>query len=203
MRTIAKGPANVGSTSLRTNPNTTSPVRQGALADGAGYQTIVTDPVISQYGSVSELSDASGSFFVLEFAPVGADTTYVIGDPFDIIEFAGGATWSEPTRSTTSSIAGLKSSFVNAQVIVGVNYEATSAAQFGQQMRRVSGDNSGAFQSKPLNVQGAQRNTQYNDKLLTIKFPGGLRMDQYNAITLTVLDGQTVTATFFVGAASS
>ena len=205
MQTIVRNSTTLanGRAEAITGQSNTVPARTQQLAQNAGYQTILTDSNISQYGSVSELNDASGSFFVLELVPGASDKTYVIGDPFDIVEFAAGVSWDEPTRSTTGAVAGIKNSFVNAQVIIGMNYQVTTAGQFGQPLRRVMGDNSGAFTSKPLNVQGAQRNTQYDDKLLTIKFPGGLRMDQYNAITIGVKAGETVTLTFFVGATSS
>ena len=170
-------------------------------ANAVAPEAVTFNQNISQFGSVSELDAGNADFFTLEFVPAGTESvTYVIGDPDGIIEAASDQTWEEPTRSGTSTVAAIKAQFNSPFFIVGINYEVTSAAQFAQKMKLVGGNTSGTFVSKPINVSGAQRNTQYNDKLLTIKFPGGLRFDRFSAMTIKVLPGQSVILTFFVGA---
>lgn len=178
------------------NPVTT---RSG---DAVAPESITFNQNISQFGSVSELDAGNADFFSLTFAPSGTTAkTYVIGDPSGIVEAASDINWFEPDRSSTSTVAAIKAQFNTPYLIVGMNYQVTtSAAQFAEKVKLVSGNSSGMFISKPINISGAQRNTQYNDKLLTVKFPGGIRMDRYTALTIRVLGGETVTLTFFVGA---
>lgn len=178
-----------------------SPSVSRRSGDAVAPEAITFTQNISQFGSVSELDAGNADFFTLDFAPAGTTAkTYIIGDPDGIIEAASDASWEEPTRSGSSTVAAIKAQFNSPFLIMGINYEATSASQFAQKMKIVAGNTSGMFVSKPVNVSGAQRNTQYNDKLLTIRFPGGIRFDRFNGMTLKVLGGQTVTLTFFVGA---
>ena len=190
---------------MRTQINGIQAAPGGVLANrsegSVAPESIVLNPTISQFGSVSELDAGDADFFTLEFTVAGTVAkTYVIGDPDGIVEAAADVNWEEPTRSGTSTVAAIKAQFSSPFLIMGMNYEVTSTPQFAQKLKLVSGNTSGAFYAKPINISGAQRNTQYNDKLLTIKFPGGIRLDRFTAMTLKVLGGQTVTLTFFVGA---
>ena len=164
-------------------------------------EAVQFNPVITQYGSVSELQAGAADFFTLTFTPgTSAAKTYVIGDPDNIVESAFGASWDEPD-SGSIAVAGIKAQFSNPFLILGVNYEVTSSsAQFSNAFKIVSGNSSGATAGRPINVQGAVRNNQYNEKLLTIKFPQGVRLDRFTAMTLTVSASETVNMTFFVGA---
>ena len=170
----------------------------------ASPEVNVLDPTISQYGSVAELNEGAGSFFTLNF--IGAttgDRTFVIGDPNELVAGASGLTLAEPNSGSVAPAA-IKKQFQNPYLLLGVNYQVkNSAAQFSKGFKYAMANVSGGFGSNPINVFGAQRNTQQNDKLLTIKFERGIRLDSTHALLLTVGQGEEVTMSFYIGAFTS
>lgn len=201
MKTIFQSPT--GNKFVANEMNTqASKYPMASAAAAVENAAVILDPSMTQFGSVSQIGVGTGDFFTLKFTGgTGSGRLFIIGDPSGIVAAASKRTFNEPTSSTTSTVAAIKQQFSNPFLIKGINYEvATSSAQFANEFNVAVGNTSGQYASGPINVDGAKRNTQYNDKLLTLEFNVPLRLDRFNALTLFVSPGEFVTMTFYVQA---
>lgn len=163
------------------------------------------DAEITRYGSVSKVGSSDGSFFTVVLTPgTSADKTYIIGDPYNLIEAASGRGYDDPDLAPGTTVAALKSATQQGIAIRGIHYQVSvSASQFANSLQVVMGNYDGTFASMPVNVSGATRPDFYNDKLLVLEFNQPVTLDSRRAIALTVTKGETVTLTFYVSAYGS
>lgn len=181
--------------------------------DSLADNTRVRATGLPSFGSVANAPGFKGnlglpsSFSVtLDNSGGGAALQYVIGDQLGLIaaNLNGAVAYTQPTSSSTGSVAAMQASFGFAPVtILGINYGATSGAtQFGQRFRYAKSDVDGAVLAKPVNTPEFQRPTNFNANLLTLEFANQFVLDEKSAFVITVAAGQLVTLTFMVGAAS-
>lgn len=164
------------------------------------------------FNGISNLSPAidGADYFYLELDNTDgiAVKTFVIGDPDGMIAHNTGKTLEEPTGGSTSPAA-FKKSCERGYVIRRINYQTTlSANQFSRPFALVSADVSGNSSSKPMNVAGAKRPNNFNDKLLILDtMPAGTKqklvLDRVRALIIDVGIGENVLLTFEVAAYGS
>ena len=130
---------------------------------------------------------------------VGVPTTFLIGDPTGMIAAILGV-GTDPT--SVQGVAGFvtpnKEFFYKVGIVYsGFNYLTdTNTAQFSQAFRLVTCNSAGEISSEGVNMATAQRNSAFNDKLLTLT--GEYLLDIHRGITVSVLAGEVVTLTFTV-----
>lgn len=163
---------------------------------------------ISNVGSVSTLPGYQGmlppldSFSVTLANASSVAFTYIIGDPTGGLENAIGGTLNDPTSCSWNGAGGvtpMKLSFGYAPVAIrGFNYQTSSnASQFFQTFQVVTADIKNNIIRNPLPIAQAQRNTQFNDLLLTIDLARPVILNWQNALVVTVLAGETVNIEFY------
>lgn len=199
--------ANLSLSSARGGTGTARAV--DALADNVRVRTTG----LPSFGSVATAAGFKGNLGLPSSFTVtcdnsggGAALQYVIGDQLGLIaaNLNGAVAYTQPTSSSTGSVAAMQSSFGYAPItVLGINYGATSGAtQFGQRFRYAKSDVDGSILAKPVNSPEFQRPTNFNANLLTLEFANQFVLDEKSAFVITVAAGQLVTLTFMVGAAS-
>lgn len=173
-----------------TKVRTTGITNFGAVADSAGQSNSLGMP--------------SSITFALDNSAGVAVKGYRIGDPQDWVVAANGfAGTVQPDRS--SGISGANFAYAVTQApmtVIGINYSATSGAvQFSQPFFFCSADVNGSGLKKPMNIAEYQRNTQYNDNLMTLRFENPFRLDWNTGFYILAGIGQLVNVTLMFGAA--
>lgn len=193
--------------SARGGTNTARAVE--SLAD----TTRVRSTGISSYGSVANAPGFKGNLGLPSSVTVtmdnsggGAALQYVIGDQMGLIaaNLNGAVAYTQPTSSSTGSVAAMQASFGFAPItVLGIVYNATSGAtQFPQRFRYAKSDIDGGILAKPVNTPEFQRPTNFNANQLVLEFANQFVLDEKSAFVLTVAAGQLVSLTLMVGAAS-
>jgi hypothetical protein len=121
-----------------------------------------------------------------------AAVTYIFGDPNSLIQGILAATYVKPTVPASSIDAVTKTIGNNPVVISSLNYRITvgTSAQFSNKLQYADGDIDGTLTLRPINMPAAQRNTQQNDKILTVA--QDIPMDDTTGIILVVAANTTV-----------
>lgn len=117
---------------------------------------------------------------------------FVFGDSYGLVAGITGATYVKPTIKNSNYDAVVNAMAVNARSYKSLNYRVITGtpAQFSEKFQYVDADEDGSVQFIPINMGSAQRNTQQNDKILTLGVD--FFMDGSNAILLTVPAGVLV-----------
>lgn len=167
---------------------------------------------VSNMGSVSKINvpvgnpSALGSFRVALTSASGAAKNFIIGDPSGLLSSLKGGTNAAPDSWTGGiTVAAAQATFAYAPVAIkSINYQVTaSSAQFANTFQYLIGDIDGSFRFENIPVNAAQRNTAYNDKLLTIEFEQPLVLSWNRALFLNVNDGEDVYLEFTPCAAAN
>lgn len=161
-------------------------------ANGAVVENQFATPKISAPTSITFTFDNS--------AGVSAKV-YGIGDPEGLVAAVTGVTLNV-ADSTGSGVAGdvINNMLRSKLAITGFNYEASaSAGQLSNNPVILRADLDGTSTQAPIKTDASKRNNQFNDKLLTVKFPAPVILDSFSAIKLSVNAGETVTFTLFIG----
>lgn len=118
--------------------------------------------------------------------------TFVFGDGFGLVAGILGVTYVKPTVKNSSYDGIVNAMAVNPREYNELNYRIITGtpAQFSEKIQYVDADEDGSISIKPINMGSAQRNTQLNDKILTLDQP--MFMDGSNAMLLTVGAGVLV-----------
>lgn len=175
--------------------------------DNVSTVTRVNRVPVSQFGAVARVPGPSGRnaplssiTFTLANATSGA-LTYVIGDPTLMIAGAFGAAWIQPTAVQSGSVAGVQQSFQASPVSVqGLNYIVSNALQYDQALRYVGADRDGRLFAQPIDISAVLRNNQYIATRQTIMFAEPYGLDEFNAFTLVVPAGYTVSISLLLDA---
>lgn len=122
--------------------------------------------------------------------------TFRLFDQSGIVAAVRGGTVVAPTFATAGVNATKATTIANPIVISGFNYETDSAAQFNQNFDIVRCSIDGRESRHPNVIAAARRNTQFQDKLLTIQ--ERLPIDDQTAIEVTVRASESVSLTFMV-----
>lgn len=112
--------------------------------------------------------------------------TYIFGDSNELIAAITGVTYAKPTIPSSSYAAVVASLGKNPVVIKSLNYRITTgnSGQFSNKFQYADADFDGSLDLRPINIQSAQRNTQQNDKILTLAQE--IPFDDTTGIILTV-----------------
>lgn len=96
--------------------------------------------------------------------------TFIFGDANGLIAAILGATYSKPSAPASSIEAVVASMGKNPRSYKSLNYRITTgnSGQFSNKFQYAKADEDGSVFISPLNIQSAQRNTQMNDKILTL-----------------------------------
>lgn len=170
---------------------TTGITNFGAVADSQGQSPNVGMP--------------SSITFTLDNSAGVAGKDYRIGDPDDwVVALAGFAGTVQPDRSSGISGMNFARAVTQAPVsVIGINYSSTSGAvQFGNPFFFVQGEVNGSALKRPMNIAEYQRNTQFNDNLMTLRFEQPFRMDWNTGFFITAGIAQVVNVTLMFGAAA-
>ena len=118
------------------------------------------------------------------------------GDAYGLVAGATGATYVKPTIKNSNFDAVMAAMAVNPRTYKSLNYRIITGtpAQFSEKFQFADADEDGSLQLIPINMGSAQRNTQQNDKILTLGVD--FFMDGSNAILLTVPAGVLVEIDF-------
>lgn len=173
-----------------TKVRTTGITNFGAVADAQGQSPNVGMP--------------SSITFTLDNSTGVATKGYRIGDADDwVVALAGFAGTAQPDRSSGISGANFAKAVAQAPLaVIGINYSATSGAvQFGEQFFFVQGEVNGSALKRPMNIAEYQRNTQFNDNLMTLRFDQPFRMDWNTGFYINAGIAQVVNVTLMFGAA--
>lgn len=142
--------------------------------------------------------------FNLVNATAGA-LTYVIGDPFGMVEGAANPAvpWTKATSmGSGGSVFGITNSFATSPISVnGINYIVSNAVQFDNvPMWNLAGQDN-RYMRQPINLTAELRNTQYIATRQTLRFvEEPLAFNEYTALTLAVNANTTVSITLLLGA---
>lgn len=196
-RNTNKGGAVQAPTARRTSAPA---VNRAAVAREVEPHQVVTDAQITRHGSVATIGASNGSFVTITLTPgTSAAKEYIIGDAYGLIAAAIGKSYSEPDSVSGNTPAGFKNATQQGIAISGIHYQvSTSASQFAQPLKMVSGNYDGSFAARPLNVLGTSRPDYQNDKLLVFEFTNNIVLDSRNALSLTVAAGEEVTLNIFI-----
>jgi hypothetical protein len=122
---------------------------------------------------------------------------YRIFDQSGIVAAVKGGTVVAPSFATAGVNATKATTIANPIVLSGFNYEVqSSASQFNQPFNIVRCSIDGRSNQHPNVIAKARRNTQFQEKLLTIQ--ERFVVDDQTAIEVTVNASETVEFTFFV-----
>ncbi len=162
----------------------------GAIANMAGPQ-----------GTNAPLTSIT---FNLVNATAGA-LTYVIGDPFGMVEGAAnpGVPWSKATSlGSGGSVAAITHSFATSPISVnGINYIVSDATQFDNIPMWHSAGQDNRYFRQPINLTAELRNTQFIATRQTLRFVAEpLAFNEYTALTVAVKANTTASITLLVGA---
>lgn len=183
-----------------------APVQQAARL--APEIQVSTTP-ISTFGSVaqgrgysSNSRRAPSSVSVNYTNASGAQTELVIGDTAGLVAARTGRAFVQPTTVTGITPAAFVAMLSTMPLLVtGVNYSATAGpTQFPLRFQFNEADISNNY-AQDVNINEYVRNTSNDPNLLTLQWGEGFRLDTNSAFTLLVANGQTVSLTFFIGAA--
>lgn len=173
--------------------------------------TKVRSTGITNFGAVADSAGESNSLgmpssitFTLDNSGGAAVKGYRIGDPNDWVCGAAGFVGTvQPDRSSGISGANFAQAVTQAPMaVIGVNYSSTSGAvQFSSPFFFVSADVNGSALKKPMNIAEYQRNTQFNDNLMTLRFENPFRLDWNTGFYILAGIGQLVNVTLMFGAA--
>jgi hypothetical protein len=122
----------------------------------------------------------------------GTDRQFVFGDASGLIAALLGVTFVKPS-APASNIDGVVNTIArNPVTIRSLNYRITTgtSAQFSNKLQFADADFDGSLQLIPVNIPAAQRNTQQNDKILTLA--QDIPMDDTTGMILTVGAGVVV-----------
>ena len=173
---------------------------QTAVQD-VSQQIVTSNNQPTRFGAVASLSAQAGSYFTISINNTATGSrTYVLGDPYGIIEAGFGVTWEKTFTVPGSTATAWRASTQQGYAISAINYIVSAAAQFSNPLRIITGFTDGSVGSVPANVLGATMPTNFNDKQLILEFPDNLTLDAYHALTLTVAASTTVTLNCFVAA---
>ena len=137
--------------------------------------------------------------FALDNSAGGTAKNYKLFDPLALVAAQLAGTWNDADSTSAGSVAALKEAVkVRPLILKGFNYRITtgSASQFSNPFKYHRAGIDGSYMAKPIFVSQAIRNTQQNDKVLTIH--QNLLMDADAALTIVVAPGTTVNIEFFV-----
>lgn len=123
--------------------------------------------------------------------------TFRIFDQTGIVAAVKGGTVSPPTSATAGVNPTKATTIANPIVISGFNYQVSNSPnQFAQKFDIVRASIDGRLNQHPKVIEKARRNTQFQDKLLTIN--ERVVIDDQTAIEVTVDASEVVTLTFHV-----
>ena len=157
---------------------------------------------IQQKGGLIGQSPLNNLTFTWDNTSGGATKKMILGDPLALVQNALGIADGSvvtPTINGGVSYATFKSSLqANRLAIVQINYEVTtSKTQFNNSLQECVADVDGSINRQPINLAQAVRNTQFNDKLLTVAYMGIL--NSFRALVSDINDGEIVTFTLTFG----
>lgn len=160
----------------------------GSVASGRGY--------------TSNSRRAPSSVTITYANATGAQTELIIGDSAGLVAARTGRVFVQPAGVTGITPAAFVSMLQTMPLLVtGVNYNATAGpTQFPLRFQFNEADISNNF-AQDVNIQEYVRNTSNDPNLLTLQWGEGFKLDTNSAFTLQVANGQTVSLTFFIGAA--
>lgn len=180
-----------------------SRARVAQAAREVGTQVQINERTINRFGAVSNVGARAGSSFTIVIDNTAtAEKTYILGDPFGVIEAAIGVSYLKTYSVPGSSAAAWKASTQNGYALDGLSYQVDDAAQFSNSLRIVEAQTDGSFASVPINLALAALPTFQNDKLLVFQFANDVVLDSRRAMTLTVNAQTKVTLNFTVAAFS-
>lgn len=151
----------------------------------------------TDYGAMIQSIPALPAF-VYSLGNAGTVTeNFIIGDPSGMIAASLGTSPSNPDSINGSSglVTANKNMFYSSSVLFGeISWKTSSdASQFDQTPTVYVTNHTGQLIPKPIILTAAERNTQYNNKLLTTK--GDVRLDAFRALYVPVIAGETLTVT--------
>lgn len=174
-------------------------------------QTKVRTTGITNFGAVADAAGQSNSLgmpssltLTLDNSLGGSTKDYRIGDPQDwVVNVNGYPGTNHADRSSGISAANFAAAVTQAPVaVIGINYSATSGAvQFAEPFYFCAADVNGSGMKKPMNIAEYQRNTQYNDNLMTLRFDTPFRLDWNTGFFIRAGIAQVVNVTLMFGAA--
>ena len=145
--------------------------------------------------TISNQDNVSAFTLVLDNATAAA-VNYRMFDNDGVVEAIGSA-MTAATSGTITPTALDATTSATPIVMSGFNYQTSSdSSQFAETFDIVRGSIDGRIVKHPNIIAKANRNTQYQDTLLTID--ERFVVDGQTAVEVTVLAGEKVTLTFFV-----
>ena len=187
-----------------------------AVVDGRQAERL-TPPVqvstnpISSFGSVADLRGFSSnsrrmpSSVILTMTNAGLlPLEYVVGDPDGMVAGKLGRAFTQPNSAQGISVAAVQNSLRSAALLIkGMNYASSNGPlQFAQTFQFADADYD-RLSITDIQPTEAERNTAQNPNLLTLNFKEPYELDWNSAFLITVPAGESVTLTFFIGAASN
>ncbi len=128
---------------------------------------------------------------------------YLIGDPTGMIAvlidtIGGGVVNPDLVQGNALFVSPNKNFFFSVGLVYSsINYLTSSdEAQFSQPFKLITVNSAGEISSEGVNMASAQRNSQFNNLLLTLT--GEYMLDVHRGIQVDVLAGEKVTLTFVV-----
>lgn len=159
-------------------------VQPAMVIDGSGVQSLGAVDFRSalKVGAAGVPNDITIVFENNTASPV----TFIFGDANGVIQGVLGLTYLKPVAPASAIGAVEKTIANNPCVIKSLNYRITTgtSGQFSNRFQYATADMDGRLQLIPLNIQSAQRNTQQNDKILTLA--QDIPMDDTTGIILAV-----------------
>lgn len=127
----------------------------------------------------------------------GATVTYIIGDAYGQAVAASGKTVSQPTSTTSGTVAGQKLLFATRPVQIGrINFQTSSnAAQFQQALNTIKTNQAGASIVEPLRIGPFKSSQDYNALVRTVDFtnaPNPIILSDEAGLLVDVLAGESL-----------
>lgn len=123
--------------------------------------------------------------------------TYRVFDAAGVVDAIQGATGVNDPDSATITYSALVETIKSFPIVIkSFNYEVTTNAQFSNPFKVLRGTIQGDIDAQSTIISAAQRNTQFQDNLLTVQ--KRMIIDAQTAIDLDVKASELVTLTFMV-----